>query len=285
MKNFFIVFLLTCTFSVNAQYYYNDIIGTRETNRQMRTYLTNKVNTVTASGSDQRGMKATDFSELHEVKENGKALRASSIINLNKTVIYSRFDDQGRVTSMSDSSSEVQSVTTYRYDASGNLAVVENSTKDPVSGINQVEVHQWYYKPDGKPQRMWRIIRNGENASIDSLEVRFVIDEEGNTTEERMYKRGYETGYLYYYYDDKNRLSDIVRYNTKSRKLLPDVMFEYDDQDRVIQKITTLASHNMGSYLIWRYIYDEKGLKSKEALFNQDKQLTGKIDYVYTFLR
>ena len=61
-------------------------------------------------------------------------------------------------------------------------------------------------------------------------------------------------------------------------------MFEYDDNDRVIQKITTLSNLNMGAYLIWRYVYDEKGLKSKEALFNHEKQMTGKIDFLYSFM-
>ena len=60
------------------------------------------------------------------------------------------------------------------------------------------------------------------------------------------------------------------------------MLFEYDDKDRVIQKITTTSSIKLG-YLIWRYIFDEKGLKTKEALFNDDKQLTGKIEYSYTF--
>jgi hypothetical protein len=87
---------------------------------------------------------------------------------------------------------------------------------------------------------------------------------------------------IYYYYDDRKRVTDIVRFNLKAKRLLPDVMFEYDDKDRVIQKITTTSSVNLG-YLIWRYIFDDKGLKSKEALFNDDKQLTGKIEYSYTF--
>jgi len=60
------------------------------------------------------------------------------------------------------------------------------------------------------------------------------------------------------------------------------MMFEYDEQNRVIQKITTTPSLNV-TYLIWRYIFDERGLKTKEALFNNDKQLTGKIEYSYMF--
>ena len=283
MKNILLVSSLLVTGSLHAQYFYNDIIGTRETNRQMQTYIANKVNTVAATGYDQRGIKATDYSEYHEVKENGRALKASSIINLNKAIIYSRFDDQGRVVSMTDSSSELQSVTNYRYDAAGRLIHVENVIRDSANDFKQSEIHEWQYNAAGKPERMWRIIKTSTTAAADSIEVRFTTDEDGNTGEERTYRRGVETGYLYYYYDDKNRLSDIVRYNTKLKKLLPDLMFEYDDNDRVIQKITAISNLTMGGYLIWRYIFDEKGLKSKEALFNKDKQLTGKIDYAYTF--
>jgi hypothetical protein len=57
-------------------------------------------------------------------------------------------------------------------------------------------------------------------------------------------------------------------------------MFEYDDNNRLIQKITTTSNLNLG-YLTWRYLYNEKGLKTKEALFNKEKQLQGRIDYSY----
>lgn len=282
MKNNLLLFAVLLATSLRAQYYYNDIIGTMETNRQMKTYLDNKVKTVAASGTDQRGLKATDFSEFHEVKENGRALKSTSIINLNRTVIYSRFDEQARIISMTDSSTSVESITTYEYDASGKIILVKNNVKDSANDFNQEEIHQWIYDMDGKPAKMWRIIKNNSNAAGDSLEIRFVKDEDGNIGEERTFRRNFETGYLYYYYDDKDRLSDIVRYNSKLKKLMPDILFEYDDNGRVVQKITTTSSLNLG-YLIWRYIYDNRGLKTKEALFNKDKELTGRIDYHYTF--
>ena len=122
---------------------------------------------------------------------------------------------------------------------------------------------------------MWRIINK-----TDSLAIRFKTDENGNITEEQNFKKGNASDLTYYYYDDKNRLTDIVRYNTKAKRLLPDFMFEYDDQGRVIQKITTTSKLNLG-YLTWRYLYNEKGLKTKEALFNKEKQLQGRIDYSY----
>jgi len=45
----------------------------------------------------------------------------------------------------------------------------------------------------------------------------------------------------------------------------------------------TVVSADNPDYLIWRYLYDAKGLKTKEALFNKQKELTGRIEYSYTF--
>ena len=295
MKTILSVLFFIYSFAAQAQYYYNDIIGTLETNRQMKTYLVNKVKTVTVTGTDQRGTKTSDFSEYQEVKENGTALKISSFSNLTKTVTYSKFDAQGRIIRMTDSSTAIESITTYEYDASDRITRVQNTINDAAKDFNQVETHQWIYNAAGKPDKMWRTI-NGS----DSLEIRFIPDEDGNPADERVYKKGVETsqyysyyndekqlkfvqtGAIYYYYDDQKRLTDVVRFNLKARRLLPDFMFEYDDKDRVIQKITTTANLKLG-YLIWRYIFDEKGLKAKEALFNDEKKLTGKIEYNYTF--
>ena len=282
MKNVILPLCFLISISLPAQYFFNDITGSKETDRQMQTYEVNKVKTVSATGYNKQGVKETAFSEFHEVKENGVALKISSISNLNKNIIYTRFNNRGRVISSTDSSSGIQSTTNYDYDAAGKITRIQNTVKDPANDFNQTETHQWIYNSSGKPEKMWRIITTGAASTADSLEIRFVTDENGNTAEERTFRKGVETGYLYYYYDDKNRVTDVVRYNTKLKKLLPDFMFEYDDDDRVIQKITTTSSRNMG-YLIWRYIFDDKGLKTKEALFNDDKELTGKIEYSYTF--
>ena len=282
MKNILFPLCILFSFQLSAQYYYNDILGTQETNRQMKNYQANKVKTIAATGYDKQGAKANNFSEFQEVKENGMALKTSSFNGLNKTVIYARFDNQLRIINSSDSSIGVQNTTTYEYDVTGKIIKVQNITKDPSNDFNQTETHQWFYTSAGNPEKMWRLIVTGPTSRADSLEIRFITDEDGNTAEERTFRKGLETGYLYYYYDDKNRVSDIVRYNSKLKKLLPDFMFEYDDNDRVIQKITTTSSRNLG-YLIWRYIFDAKGLKTKEALFNDNKELTGKIEYSYVF--
>jgi len=272
--------LLLCAifpYTLKAQYYFNDIISTLEANRQMNTYASNKVKMVTATGFDANGVKATDFSEVQEVRDNGKTLKVSNRTGAMFSAVYNRFDDQHRLISVSDTTAAVQSMTRYEYDANGRISRVTNTVRDSANDFNQTETHLWVYRPDGYPTRMWRIINDG-----DSLEIRIFPDEEGNPGDEKSFRNGKETAAVYYYYDDKKRLTDIVRYNTKFKRLMPDLMFEYDDNDRVIQKITTTSSLGR-KYLIWRYIFDDKGLKTKEALFNDEKQLTGKIEYAYIF--
>lgn len=277
MKTTLLPVLLLFSFASRAQYYYNDIIGTMEMNKLMKNYQEQKVRTVSATGYDQRGAKASNFSEFQEVRENGRALKISTITGNNKTVMYYRFDDAARVTSIDDSSTSIESITRYTYDPTGRITIISNTIRDPANDFTQTELHQWKYNTAGKPDRMLRIINNS-----DSLEIRFAPDENGNTGDEKTFRRGVETGVIYYYYDDDGRLTDIVRYNNKVKKLLPDMLFEYDEKNRVIQKITTTTSLNL-NYLIWRYIFDDKGLKTKEALFNQDKELNGKIEFTYTF--
>jgi hypothetical protein len=280
MKALFVSIILSATIVVNSQYYYTDIIGPKELTKQQASYLTNKVKTITATGTDKSGVKATDYSEYHEVKENGTVLRVVKIIGLDKTVTTYQFDNAGKLITITDSTAAVQNHTTYEYDNVGNISKVQNKVTDTDGSFTQTEVHSWQYNTNGKPIKMWRTF-DGIN-SKDSMEVQFISDENGNIGEEKTFKRGKEAGFLYYYYDEKKQLTDIVRYNIKLKKLLPDIMFEYDDAGNTVQKITTTSSQSMG-YLIWRYIFNERGLKTREALFNNKKQLTGRIDYKYSF--
>lgn len=277
MKTFLVPVSLLISSLSYAQYYYNDIVGTKEINRVMNSYIKNKVRTVASTGFDQRGAKVSNYSEFQEIKDNGTVLKITTISDLNRTVVINTYDKKGRIIRMADSSRAVQTILEYEYEDDDRVRFIRNTTRDSANDFNQVEVHQWIYGKDEAPTKMYRII-NG----TDSLEVRFTPDDSGNAGDEKTYRRNVETGAIYYYYDEKGRITDIVRYNNKAKKLLPDQLFEYDDKGRMIQRITTTTSVNL-NYLIWRYIFDDKGLKTKEALFNSDKQLTGKIEFAYTF--
>ena len=276
MKKLPYLTVLLFFFQANSQYYYKDIVAAADITRQMKTYITNNVKKVTATGVTPAGIAAKDFDETQEVLANGTIWKITTRNNQTISSLRHTFNGAGQLVSTIDSAAGVRSVTTYTYDAGGKINSISNVATDADSSgdFSQTEVHTYSYK-DGRLDKMWRTI-NGR----DSLEVRFVADEAGNVTEERNFKTRVLSDPIYYYYDGKNRLTDIVRFNYKANRLLPDFLFEYDENDRVIQKITTTSGFNLG-YLIWRYLYNENGLKTKEALFNKDKQLQGRIDYSY----
>src|SRR6187455_141115 len=274
MKKLPLLILLLFYFAANSQYYYKDIVAATDISRLMKTYTANNIKKITAKGITPEGSPSSEFSEVGEV--NGTTLKVTTNNNKAISTLKFNFNDRGQLINSVDSAINIKSLSTYTYDANGKIISISNAATDADSSgdFSQTEIHQYIYK-DGKLDKMWRIINKK-----DSLEVRFGTDEHGNVTEERNFRRGVLADPVYYYYDDRNRLTDIVRFNYKANRLLPDFLFEYDENDRVIQKITTTSGKNIG-YLTWRYLFDEKGLKTKEALFNKDKQIQGKIDFTY----
>ena len=286
MKNIlFTAFILATSLPLQAQYYYKDIVGTRQFNQTIKLYLNNKVSSVEATGFDGEGRKNSDFSESQYFFGDRNLLKISTRDKVTISNQYYRFDAKGLLTTISDTSVSLVSSSTYTYDEKNNPVAIKNIITDADDSINQTEIHQWFYNGDGKPVRMLRILNNN-----DTTDVRFTIDEKGNVTEELPFIKKIGREKTYYYYDTKNRLTDIVRFNVKAGRLLPDYMFEYSSDNLVIQKITTLSTNGL-PYLTWRYVYDNKGLKTKEATFikpreatsNQDQLMTGKIEYSYRF--
>lgn len=283
-----VLILLLCLFQLShSQYYYNDIVGAKAYGDRMKDYVTNKVKTITAVGYDKEGAKTTDFNESQEITTmaigtgiNNHILKVATRNGRTITRQTYQFDPQFRLTTLIDSSGQIKSITTYQYNNTGNITSIKTTTQDADSSeFSETEEHQWIYNSNDKPEKMWRIV-NGK----DSTEYRLTIDEKGNAADEQLYRRGTGINPVYYYYDDNNRVTDIVRYNNRAKRLLPDFMFEYDENGRMVQKITTLST-TRPDYLIWRYIYNERGLKTKEALFTKDKTLTGRIEYQYTFFQ
>jgi hypothetical protein len=117
---------------------------------------------------------------------------------------------------------------------------------------------------------------NGTDTTI----VRFVTDEKGNIAEEHSVRNKTELPTVYYYYDEGNRLTDIVRYNPKAQRLLPDYIFEYDGGGRPASMLI-VPEQGVSEYQKWIYEYNEKGLKIKESCFNRRKEFLGSIGYEY----
>ncbi|MEJ7680802.1 MAG: hypothetical protein WKG06_23710 [Segetibacter sp.] len=61
--------------------------------------------------------------------------------------------------------------------------------------------------------------------------------------------------------------------------MLPDYIFEYDPKGRITQMTQTQSGS--ANYLIWKYTYNENGMKEKEIVFNKQKEMLGRIEYKY----
>jgi len=275
MKTFFLACLLFSISNLQAQYYYKDIIGTKESTSIIKAYKAANVSRVVVNTYDGEGNKSDGLFLEQRFSLPELRLRTISKSGDDEPSILTSFADaDGRVIKTIDSTQNLITTTHYSYNANGDLSSISSTTIDTAKGINETELHLWEYA-NNQVSRMLRIKNNKDTAV-----VTFKLDDAGNVSEERSLRKGIASEPVYYYYDAQKRLTDIVQYNNRARKLLPEYMFEYSPANMVIQKITVPA--NSSDYMIWRYQYDASGLKTKEAVYDKYKQLTGKIEYVYS---
>lgn len=274
MKSLLLILFSLFAVSSGAQYYYKDIIGTKETADLIKNYRNNKVARVVLTSYDAENTKNDEF-YVEQIYSNQvlKTITRSGVTD--ESILISYTDANGNVIRTVDSSEIMSSISAYNYASNGQLQSVISSSTDSSHKTNQTEEHLWKYD-NGRISRMFRI-----KDKKDTSYITFKFDDKGNLIEEQSTHKGISSEPVYYYYDNNNRLTDIVRYNNKAKRLLPEYLFEYSPANQVIQKITVPA--NSSDYLIWRYQYDNRGLKIKEAVYDKHKQLTGKIEYQYQF--
>ena len=278
MKISFLAVTIFLSFAVQAQYYYKDIVGTKESADLIKTYMANKVSRVLLTSFDETNTKTEEFYVEQQFSVKDRSLRTITRSGVtNESVLITYFDANGNVIKTVDSTDLMKSVSVYAYNSSGQLTSVVSTSSDSSFRTIQVEEHLWQYN-DGKVSSMLRI-----KNKVDTTYVTFVLDDRGNVIEEQATRKGVKTEPVHYYYDDSNRLTDVVRFNNKARRLLPEYMFEYSASNQVIQKITVPT--NNSKYMIWRYQYNNQGLKVREAVYSKDdkRKPLGKVEYQYTF--
>ena len=275
MKNFLFLFTLLLQFNLlSAQYYYRDLVAPVATSQQLQQYREQKVKSVQVSSFEGNGAPAEGFSvqqTINPAYTQITTLTKSSLAGESQLKTF--YDNSGRVLRTIDTTDGSSSTSEYTYNQSGQVTTITN-TSVSAGQSREKEVHLWYYNADGKPERMIKIKNN-----IDTTFISFVIDDKGNIAEETSVRKGKALPGFYYYYDDKNRITDIVRYNTRVKKLLPDYMFEYNNQGQLRSMI--IVPEGSDDYQRWVYQYDETGLKIKETCLNKRKQVIGRVEYSY----
>jgi len=269
------ILLITIQCSAIAQYYYKDILGTKQVIAERKTLQDQRkrnviVKSFEADGSASEGF----FCEKKISKDYRKIETYTKSLSTGRDIVTSYFDKKGLLIKTTDSSETNFSSITYLYDNKNNISTITSASRsndyDYVNSL--VETRQYTYNDKSLPVKMM-LTRNNK----DSLEVDFTLDEKNNVSEEQevaVYGKHY-----YYYYDDSSRITDIVRYNLVRQKAVPDFLFEYN-QDGQLTQMTATQDGVSDNYFLWKYSY-ENNLRIEDRCFAKGKELQGYFQYEY----
>jgi YD repeat-containing protein len=271
-----LLFLLAFTGTVTAQYYYKDLILTKQTTEKRKTYKEAGIKSVKLNSFESNGRPTEGFNCEQAIAGDFSTITTYTRSNVSSASVLTAFyDNSGLLKKTIDTSDMYQSTTEYEYNGSGQIVTITNTALETDNQMKETEKHIWTYDSKGIPTGMTKIKGNS-----DTTYLQFTADEKGNIVEERPVRNNLKLPAVYYYYSDNNLLTDIVHYDAKAQRLLPDYVFEYDEHGRLITML--VVPKGSSDYQRWIYEYNEKGLKVKETCFNKRKELLGKIEYQYS---
>ncbi|MFY7964009.1 MAG: hypothetical protein ACOVO1_03850 [Chitinophagaceae bacterium] len=260
----------------NSQFYYSDIISNQIANSNYLSLKNSKIKKIiitnvpaSNSGKEQDGVtiQQTFLNSWASLKtETNLSVGQKS----NSTTTY----DNNRIIKKEDEAKNVNSVVYYEYNSAGKLASILSASEDTAVSKGFTEKHIWLYDDKGQPSKMFKV-KNG----IDTTTIIFLKDEQNNIAEERWMKAGKIIETYYYYYNDKNLLTDIVKFNLKVERMLPEFLFDYDTNNRVLKM--TQIPFGSDNYVVWHYSYNDKGLKQAEFCYSKKGELLGQMEYTY----
>ena len=269
---FSLIFSLFITNLVFAQYYFKDIINCKQTAEEMRAYKNAKIKKISVNSFEPDGEISKDF---YCEKKISKDFRKYSLYTKNRqtgrSLMICNFDEKGRIIRTYDSSENVVTTTKFVYNEFDELANSSSKSisKDDDFHIEITESHIYQYK-NQIPTQLLRI-KNGNDTTL----IIFSTDEKNNLAIEKNTKTGEK---YYYYYDDAKHMTDIVHLNEFKNSMVPDYIFDYNDNNQIVQMNT--SEDNNGNYYIWKYEY-ENDLKKSEKIFSNKGEMAGMFEYEY----
>lgn len=275
-KTLFCGICLVMTITVFAQHYYKDILVLEASNQRHKLNRQNKVSSIKFVSFDADNNPIEGFSSEQKFNRDHSEINTRTSTTLTgATLSTSWYNSKDQLIKTQDTSDGSKTVVTYTYAADGRLQSLENITTSAGDFMIR-EIHQWTYNAQGKPTKMLKIKNNKDTTYIE-----YVLDEKGNPAEEKSMFKKQALPTVFYYYDDDNLLTDIVRYNIAAKRLLPDYVFEYDEKNRVGSML--VVPEEGSDYQKWYYSYDDDGLKILDACYSKTKTLIARVEYQYTY--
>ncbi|MBO9573692.1 MAG: hypothetical protein J7497_16005 [Chitinophagaceae bacterium] len=274
-KPFLLTLILSVVFSsAFTQYYYRDLILTRQTFGLFQRLKEAGIKSVSLSSFEGNGQPTEGFKGGQEINNNYTQMNTSleSVVG-GASLLISYFDSEGLLVKTIDTTDGASSLTEYFYSPKKQVLRIVN-TATSKGQATEKEEHIWTYGTEGKPVKMFRVKNN-----TDTTLVSFILDEQGNIAEEKSVRKGFSLPSIYYYHDNEHRLTDIVTYNEKARRLLPVYIFDYNDMGLINSML--VVPEGSSDYQKWVYSYNDDGLKTEEKGYNKKKELVGRIEYRY----
>ena len=273
-KNIFLLLSLCFSGVANAQFYYKDIVSNKQLTDEMKALKENKIRSINLKSFDDDGSESEGFFCEKKISRDYRKTEMFTRADISAaSLVTSEFNDAGKLIATNDSSNLSVTHINYSYDGSGRIKSVFSAVRSADEDFSNsiTEEHIYTYDEHDQPAKML-LIKNRK----DTAEILFANDEKENVGLEKNTSSGSK---YYYYYDTKNRLTDIVPGNDNDpRKLKPDYMFEYTPAGQVSQM--TAVQEGTGNYFIWKYNYDN-GLRSKARCLSDEKRLMGSVEYEY----
>ena len=271
----FISFTFICLsfYSASAQYFYKDILSTSRLNKEFGILKQENIKAIKIESFDENDQPSEGFFCEKKINKNFSQSEMMSQSNITgQSLLVTDYNNKGQITKTVTTTPNTTNTAEFHYDDNGNLTLISTNTIADGDSTGITETHQYSYT-DNKPVKM---VRKKNNLLIAT--ITFLSDDKGNIIEEDVSGNSNDMKY-YYYYDEKNRLTDVVHYNAIAKRLLPDYMFEYSNNNEQKQMISVDESGR--NYFIWKYAYDDKMLPEIQKCFSKEKRLLGTIQFEY----
>ena len=272
MRGLMLFLFITQYSLVSGQYYYTDLIGLQQTQKNYEIIRKNRIKAISGTGISA-AEEVTILSKTEIPTDGKKITRTLSENNSTRELVY-QFYELGRLKKTAIKKPGTETIIDYQYNPNGLLTTLLSTTKDSASGSSITELHQWEYSSGGTPKKMIK-----KTNGVDSVTVEFQTDSSGLVLEETWIKKGKKIETYYFYYNPDNRITDIVRFNTTAQKLLPDYVFEHNERGQLVKMIQ--IGLNGRNITHWDYSYFPNGLREMEIAKDRNKNLIIRTQYQF----
>ncbi len=262
-------------FSSSAQYYYKDILSTQKLNNEFLILKNANIKLIKISSFDENDQPSEGFFCEKKVNKNFTQSEMMSKSNITgQSVLVTDYNNTGKIAKTTSTTPNTTNTVEFEYDPLGQISLIRTKTIADGDSAGIIETHEYTYNEEGKPVKM---LRKKNNQLISTIS--FIADDKGNVIEEDAAGNTTDKKY-YYYYDTNNHLTDIVHFNVIAQRLLPDYIFEYNNNSTEPTQMISVDETGR-NYFIWRYGYDDKQLPDIQKCYSKEKKLLGTIQFEY----